>query len=303
MKVLVTGATGFIGYALVQALTERGDQVAATCRDPTLHNTETITWFAADLSGGADWHALTEDIDVIFHLAWASLPATSHLDPAADANTNVVGTLRLLQAIRNNRRVRFVFASSGGTVYGKLNTAAAAESHPTRPLSAHGVAKLAIENYIRVFSKDWGIDTVSARIANPYGPTQKTNRGFGAVTTAITCALKNEDWTIFGDGSIIRDYIYIDDLTAALIALGEHRKGPPEVNVGSGEGHSLNDVARVVSLATCKQLKLNYKTPRNFDVPRSVLNIELAQTTLGWRPQVSFETGVGMTERQMAQRL
>ena len=295
MKILVTGASGFIGAALISALKAQGDTIVATSRLPNLLQRDGVTWHPADLGGGVDWHNLCQDVELIYHLAWASLPASSQVDPAADASTNVVGTLRLLQALRSNSKVRFVFASSGGTVYGELEGEAAREDHPTRPLTPHGVAKLAVENYLRVFAGQWGLDAVSARIGNPYGPSQRTDRVFGAVTTAVSRGLNRKPWTIFGDGSVVRDYVYVDDLVSALVALGRLRGGPGAINIGSGEGRSLNEIATLVGDELGHEMTVRFEASRRFDVSRSILDIRLAREVLGWEPLTSLREGIAAT--------
>ena len=191
--------------------------------------------------------------------------------------------------------MRVVFASSGGTVYGILASTPADEYHVTRPRCAYGVSKLTAEKYLTLYHDLWGLDCVALRIGNAYGPGQKTGRNFGAISTFAASAAKGEAITIFGDGSVTRDYIFIDDLIEAVIAAGNHRGGPTVMNIGSGTGKSLNDIIGVLGEICADQIKTRYVRGRDLDVPVSVLDISLAKAVLQWEPRTSFENGVGAT--------
>jgi len=182
-------------------------------------------------------------------------------------------------------------------VYGVLNSLPVTEEHPTNPRCAYGVSKLAIEKYLILHRDLWGLDSVSLRISNAYGPRQEVIPQFGAISTFAARALRGEPITIFGDGSIIRDYVYIDDLVEAMILAGKFRHGPPVMNVGSGAGKSLNDIVTALSGVLGRQIAVNYVAKRDFDVPVSVLDISLARATLDWMPRVPFEAGIASTLR------
>ena len=303
LRALVTGASGFIGSAVVAALVRRGEQVVAVARRSPPSAAPGTSWVETDLRTHTEWSPLLEGVTTIYHFAWSSLPATSNEDPVADAYDNIVGTLRLLEAVKARSGIRLVFASSGGTVYGKLQASRAAEAHPTQPTCAYGVSKLAVENYLRLFASMWGLDAVTLRISNPYGPGQDTARNFGAVTTFARRALNREPITIYGDGSVIRDYLYISDLVAAVVKAGEMRGGVDVMNIGSGVGRSLNEVVDTIAAALGRPVATRYLPPRNFDVPVSVLDIERAQFALSWSPRVDFFHGVMATLSGLRQAL
>ena len=289
----MTGAGGFIGSALVKALADRGERVVALARRPPLFENSQIRWVHADLRSDLHFPALLDGVTTIYHLAWSSLPASSNEDPVGDAADNILGTLRILEAVKTRPGIRFVFASSGGTVYGRLETKRAQESHPTRPICAYGVSKLAVENYLSFYNALWDLDFVVLRIGNAYGPGQGIIRNFGAVSTFISRALNNQTITIYGDGSIVRDYVYISDIVAALITASERRDGPFVLNIGNGIGYSLNQVLQLISEAFGRSFRVHYTSGRNVDVPFSVLDIRLAETTLGWYPRVTLAQGIG----------
>jgi UDP-glucose 4-epimerase len=157
------------------------------------------------------------------------------------------------------------------------------------------VSKLSIEKYLALYRDLWGVDGVSLRISNTYGPGQDVTRNFGAISTFAARATRGEPITIFGDGSIIRDYVYIDDVVEAMIAAGRLRGGAPVINIGSGYGKSLNDIVAALSVLLGRPISVNYIAKRDFDVPVSVLDISLARQILDWTPRISFEAGVELT--------
>lgn len=296
MKALVTGATGFIGTAVTTALARRGHHVTAFSRGepPSCFSPAVSSLKVAPLED-YDWAHCLEGIDVVFHFAWSTVPNSSNNDPPRDASENIVGTLRLLEAIRRSGKIRFVFPSSGGTVYGKLSTVPVDESHPTRPTCAYGVSKLAIEKYISFYCQLGWLDGIALRISNPFGPRQIPSQSFGAVAQFIANAIKNEPITIYGDGSVIRDFLFIDDLAEAIVAAGEARGGYDVMNVGAGVGHSLMDVIAAIEAVLGRSLIVRHAPARNFDVPISVLDISRARAVLNWGPRVPFRDGIGAT--------
>jgi len=301
MKVVVTGASGFLGRALVRALLGAGHAVTATARRvPRAIEHPLLTWAQLDL-GQPDksWSEILGGADVVYHLAWSTVPSEANRVPAEDARVNIVGSLSLIEAIQSNGRApRLVFASSGGTVYGILSKIPAPEDHPLRPISAYGVAKLAVESYLAVIRGETGLPAVSLRIGNLYGPGQSLQRVFGAVTHFANRALAGEPVRIFGDGSVTRDYLYIDDAVDGLMRAGAH----PEhgaFNIGTGIGHSLNEVASIIAVELGRDLAVERLGSRPFDVPVSILDASRARQAFGWEPRVTLAEGIRKTLRHM----
>jgi UDP-glucose 4-epimerase len=300
MTSLITGATGFIGQTLLRELVSRGERVIAVSRRPRRDELENSVSWRLFPQSAAGWNDILEQVSTVYHFAWSSLPESSNKDPLRDASDNILGTLQLLEAAKKRSNLRLVFASSGGTVYGILASVPANEQHDTNPRCAYGVSKLAIEKYLTLWHGLWGLDGVALRISNAYGPGQNVERNFGAISTFAARMTAGEPITIYGDGSVIRDYLYIDDLIEAVIAAGAHRGGPRAINVGSGVGHSLNDIVAILSRICARNVKIDYLAGRDLDIPISVLDVSLAEAVLEWRPRTSFETGIESTVKALA---
>jgi UDP-glucose 4-epimerase len=297
MRVVVTGASGFMGRALIHALLAQGHSVIATAAGSTRSiDHPRLRWEGLDLGEpNAGWKLILGGADVIYHLAWSTVPSEASRAPVEDARVNIVGSLSLIQAVRDAQpAARIVFASSGGTVYGALSTIPATEDHPLRPMSAHGVSKLAVESYLEVARRESGLSSISLRIGNLYGPGQSRDRMFGAVTQFALRALFGEPIRIFGDGSVTRDYVFIDDVVDALTLAGNSCHTGP-FNIGTGVGHSLNDVAKIVAAEAGHELAIERLGGRAFDVPVSILDPSRANAALGWQARMTFKEGVRKT--------
>ena len=246
---------------------------------------------------------LLEGVDVVHHYAWTSLPASANADPAADLAVNVTATIRLLDAAKRHG-CRVVFASSGGTVYG-ITSEPIPEEHLLTPITAYGASKATAEIYLNLYRSLHWIDCRIARIANPYGAGQNTKRGQGAVAAFLGKALRNEPIVIWGNGAIIRDYIHISDTAAGLVKLAQAQDlgGHCVYNIGSGVGHSLNDLISEIEKLLDRRLEVEYTPSRSFDVPLNILSIRRAQEILGWEPLLSLQEGLGyMLDDMKAER-
>jgi UDP-glucose 4-epimerase len=298
---LVLGASGFIGRHLVLALASAGIPVVAASR------TGNSGIFPAEFSGlirsirfdlaDSDWDLLIKNIDVLHHLAWTSIPATAHTDPAGDLQINVGATIRMLEAVRRRKEPpRVVFCSSGGTVYGRLERVPVVEDHPVAPISAYGAAKAATELYLSQYRALYGIDCRVGRVSNPFGAGQDLARGQGAASVFVHKALSDEPIVMWGDGEVVRDYIHVSDVAAGLMALGcAPPHGQWKFNISSGQGISLNGIVHEIESRLGRPVQVERKPARKFDVPISVLDCTLAKTVLGWSPRLSFSEGIQKT--------
>lgn len=306
MKCLVLGGGGFIGKHLCEGLLAKGYAVRVLDRprldlEDAAFLASRVEWLEGDFTNVADVAAALEGCRWIFHLVSTTLPKNSNENPLYDLESNVVSTLRFLDLARNIDSVRkVIFLSSGGTVYGVPRQTPIPENHPTEPLCAYGIGKLAIEKYLELYRLLHGLDYAVIRLANPYGEYQRTQGAQGAIPIFMHKALHDEPIEIWGDGSVIRDYIYIGDAVEALLKV-MHYAGPERViNIGSGVGTSLNELVRILQEVIGKTISRSYVAGRGFDAPASVLDISRARTVLGWEPRVPLREGI---ERVLKHRL
>jgi UDP-glucose 4-epimerase len=306
MRCLVLGASGFIGTHLVTELSGLGHQVVAYARYFSGKNLNcenaNIEYLTGDFVNEHRWDDLLAGVHVCYHLISTTVPKSSNDDPIADVTGNIIGTLRFLEAVRK-KNVRIVFASSGGTVYGRINSDSIDEEHPTDPLCSYGITKLAIEKYLLLYRELHGVRSVVLRIANPYGEGQQPDAIQGAVAVFMGRVLRGHTIDIWGDGSVIRDYIYIQDVVRAMIAASEYGGRLNVFNIGSGAGVSLLELLRMIEQVTAKKADIIFHPSRSFDVPRNVLNIAKAQKELGWTPQVPMIDGLKKTAIWMRKKL
>jgi UDP-glucose 4-epimerase len=241
-RCLVLGGRGFIGSHLVDALLARGRLVrcfdrphVAPLGEAHLSNPN-FEIYEGDLVSEADVTEALADCDVCFHLVSTTLPKSSNADPVFDVESNVLGTVRLLtNAVKSGLR-KVIFVSSGGTVYGVPIQLPIPEGHPTDPVCSYGISKLAIEKYLGLFKHLHGLDYTVLRLANPYGERQRTHASQGAVAVFLGKVLRGEPVEIWGDGSVVRDYIHIADVVDALLMAFERTSSEHIFNIGAGRG-------------------------------------------------------------------
>jgi UDP-glucose 4-epimerase len=241
----------------------------------------------------------------VVHLAWTTLPAASNRDPRADAADNIGGSLVLLEACRDAGVRRVVFASSGGTVYGPAARLPLAEEHPTQPLCAYGISKLAVEKYVALFHHLHGLEYFVLRPGNAYGPGQDPARGQSAPTVFTHRILAGEPVVIWGDGSTVRDYLHVDDLVEAIarvLASPTPATGPRVFNVGTGRGTSLRELVELCGKVLGKTPRVEFAPARSLDVPANVLDARRLGQVTGWSARVSLPEGIESLARAWERR-
>ena len=295
------GGNGFIGRQVCTRLFAAGHRVLVADRNPTMTNQDPAVVSHAsialqDLAAG-DWDQLLSNVDVVHHYAWSSLPATANKDPLRDLSLNIGVTLNLLDALVRRGGGRVIFSSSGGTVYGRIMKVPISEDHELAPITGYGAGKVAAEIYLRLYRTLHRLDCRIARISNPFGAGQRVERGQGAVTTFIHKALRNEEIVIWGDGSVVRDYIHVSDVGEALYGLStqDDLADQTTFNIGSGVGTSLNAVINKIEKALNRKIMVRHEKGRSFDVPVNVLDISRIVKTLSWSPELSLAAGIEAT--------
>ncbi|MCI0734898.1 MAG: NAD-dependent epimerase/dehydratase family protein [Beijerinckiaceae bacterium] len=295
-KCVVLGGGGFLGAHLVRRLTGAGADVTAFGRSLNVIDAiPGVRRVEGNFEDSAAFEAAVAGADIVYHLVSTTTPATAERDRLFDLTSNVCGTLALLDICRRQGIPRIVFPSSGGTVYGAAPDQVFSEETPPEPISAYGVSKFSIERYLALFNRQFGMRNVVLRISNPFGPLQYGRKNQGAIGIFARALLKGERVTIWGDGSAVRDYIYVDDVTEAFLKAGTYRGEHQVFNIGTGVGRSLNRVIAELERIAGLPLNRRYQPPRGFDVAVNVLNIERAAAELDWRPAVAWDDALART--------
>lgn len=297
-RVLVLGAAGFLGRHLVESLLAAGCTVVAFSRRlPGLLSAEAIVhprlvFVEGDFSCQTTLLRALEGCHACVHLVSTSLPQSSNADPIGDVQTNLIASLQLLDCLEQAQVRRLVFASSGGTVYGLPQQLPIPEDHPTQPICAYGITKLAIEQHLLLRERLGDLQPRILRLSNPYGEHQRPQATQGAVAVFLSRALADEQITLWGDGSVMRDYLHVSDAVAALMQALIHSGEQRIFNIGSGRGVTLRELLSTIAEVVGRQPNVLYLPARTCDVPRNVLCIERARLDLPWHPQLSLPQGV-----------
>ena len=245
-----------------------------------------------DLNEDVDFDLLTKDTDILFHLISTTRPATSNMDIPMEIEDNVVFTAKLLDSCVKNDVKRIVFFSSGGTVYGKGGAFPLKEESPTNPISSYGMQKLSIEKLLYIYNYLYGLDYKVIRLSNPYGPYQRPDGQLGVVSTFIYKTLKGETIDIYGDGSVIRDYIYIDDAIRGVLNIARDNSEHRVVNLGSGYGKSVKEVLDAIVRTVGITPSIRYLPGRMGDIPVNYLDAGRYESCYGSLITVPFEEGI-----------
>lgn len=305
MNILILGASGFIGTNLTIKLIENIDNHITLIdkridyfSDIKKFNFSNVEIKISSLDKDMDFSIL-EGQDVVYHLVSTNVPTTSNQHISQDIQANVLFSSNLFEACVKYDVKKVVFISSGGTVYGKEGSCPLSENTPTNPISSYGVQKITIEKLLYLYSYMYGLDYRIIRLANPYGPYQRPNGVLGAVTTFTYKALKGEEVQVYGDGSVIRDFIYIDDAVKGVLNIVEGENKHHTFNLGCGYGTSIKEVLETIEKALGLKMNIVYKKGRAVDVPVNYLDIRRYEKYYGKLNPVSLEEGVKKTAEFM----
>ena len=304
MRILVTGGAGFIGSHVAEKLLELGHQVVVL-DDLSTGREENIPDGAKFVNGDITDRQLVSKLmgdtrfDVVNHHAAQMDIRSSVEDPSSDARVNILGTLNLLQSSIKTGVKKFMFASTGGAVYGEQDRFPADEGHPTRPVSPYGISKLACEKYLFYYQVQYGLQAVIMRYANIYGPRQNPFGEAGVVAIFSNKLARGEPVTINGDGLQTRDYVYVGDVVAAnLLALDY--AGSITFNIGTGIETDVVTLYKHLAEAAGTDLPAHRGPAKPGEQRRSVISPQFAHESLGWEPRVSLSEGLSRTFRSFA---
>ncbi len=298
MRIIVTGGAGFIGGHSCRMLRERGHDAIAL--DDLSHGRREnippgVALEVLDIRT-PEALSLVEKVrpDAVLHLAAQMDVRKSVADPLFDASQNVLGTLNMLEAARRAGAKRFIFASSGGAIYGEQDVFPAPESHARRPASPYGVSKLCGEEYVAYYARAHGLSTLSVRYANVYGPAQNPHGEAGVVAIFLHRMLTGGEPVINGDGEQTRDYVYVEDV-ARLNAAAIEAEVAGALNVGTGRETSVNDIAAILAGALGGKARFRHGPAKAGEQRRSCIDASAAKASLQWEPRVTLEEGLQRT--------
>ena len=312
MKITIIGGAGFIGTNLARSIAselsmndshltviDRNDSYFNILRSFNLKNT---SFKVFPFSTEIDFDDQVRNQDVIYHLASTIIPGDSNRNIPDELEANVITTTKLLDAcVRQNVR-KVVFISSGGAVYGKKGTCPIKEDTVTYPITSYGIQKITIEKLLYLYRYQQGLDYRIIRLANPYGPYQRPNGRLGVVTTFVYKALTDGMLEVYGDGSVVRDFIYIDDAIRGIRNIVNGENEIRVFNLGSGKGTSINQVIESLRQNIRKDLKVEYIASRSTDVQENYLDISRYESFYGKLNPIELAEGIKKTAEFMQKK-
>ncbi len=290
-RIVLTGGSGFIGTALIGELQKQGytNLVSISANHSTASSE--VESVIASLSNTDALRGAIHANDIVVHLASSSTPATSETQRSQDITENLIGSVSLFEVCAEKGVEKIIYLSSGGTVYGETNGTASKETDPTHPKSSYGALKLSIEHYLEVFGSLYNLPYTIVRLSNAYGKKNVGGIHRSVIDIFLAKSLAHEPLSVNGDGSTVRDYIYIDDAVSFLVEAIENQAWMGIYNLGSGVGTSLNEVIAAVDSALGYSSEVVHRPANAHEVSRIVLNTEKARA-LGWEPRHTLPEGI-----------
>ncbi len=297
-KCLVLGGNGFLGSHLIDALVEDGHDVRAFDRfkegKHSFLSNDRIEILPGDFLNRDDLAKALVGMEYVFHFISTTTPITSENDPLIDIETNVRMSVQLFEECVEARVKKVIFASTGGAIYGANSSENVSEDVLPQPISPYAIGKLSIEHYLHYFAKKRGLNSTVFRISNPYGERQSLAAKQGVIPIFLQHIAKGEPITVLGDGSMVRDYIYVGDM-ARMIASTFATATKDLYNLGSGHGVSVNELVKTIGKIVPDQIKIEHQeSPATF-VEKIVLNTERFSREFGVKPQTELAEGIAKT--------
>lgn len=297
MRILIVGGAGFIGLHTAEYLVLQGHDVRLLdCNGEMLPLEWRERFQLFDLTTGEIPVEELEWAEYVLYFAHTTLPQTSNTRMQFDISSNVVNLVAFLEECTKRNIKKIIYSSSGGTVYGGHSGSEISEAEREYPLCSYGITKMMAERYLHLFRHLYGLDYCVLRIANPYGPKQNITRGQGAVNTFLYKILSKQPITIWGDGSVIRDYLYVEDVAhAVMLAIEGPKEKTPVYNIGSGQGHSLLEIIQSIQECVGHPATIEFQKARPVDVQCNILNTKFAYQSLKWKPTIDLPEGIRRT--------
>ncbi|NMF04279.1 NAD-dependent epimerase/dehydratase family protein [Clostridium beijerinckii] len=290
-KCIVLGGNGFIGVNILRHLINCNYEVSSFDLYLPKNPIEGVTYMSGDFTNDMELLEAIHGQDIILHLISTTNPGKSMIDPYSGYNIDIIQTIKVLESIKETN-AQILFASSGGTVYGEPESCPIKEDSKLNPISHYGITKVTIEHIINMYNSVYGMKNIIMRISNPYGPGQDYTRGVGLIDALVKKGLNDEVVTIWGDGNNIRDYIYIDDLCNAIELLCKYDGNHSVFNIGSGCGHSINNMIEIIKGILDKNINVEYESKRKNDIEHIFLDNKKLKEEVGFIPKISIDEGI-----------
>lgn len=301
-RALVVGANGFVGSHLVDSLVAAGHEVTAFGRFSSvgpMFTASGVRILRGEFLSRADLDLAVAGQDYVFHFLSTTNPATAESDPSLDVRTNVVQTIELLEACVAAGVGHLYFASTGGAIYGPQGKSVYVETDPTLPVSPYAIGKLSIESYLRYFEVMHGLRSTTFRISNPYGTRQPPHRRQGLIPIALRQIALGAPVVRFGDGSMVRDYLYVQDLVSMITRTVGSVPNHKLYNLGSGVGHSVSEVFDALRRVTGVDFAIEERAVPATFVDSVVLDTARFRAEFGDFPLTTLDEGVAHTYEEM----
>lgn len=290
MKILITGANGFIGSNLLPVLINDGHELFCISRN-ALNSNLKVKNFMGNFQDEVLLNEILPQVEMVIHLACSSVPENSISNPDGDVENNVLGSLVLLNKMKEFNVKKIIYVSSGGVVYGNSNQLPTDENAKLQPISSYGITKLILEQNIKLLAENYNMEYCILRISNAYGNGQHERKNQGIINIWIQNIEKGLPIQIIEDGSQVRDYIHISDIVNAFSSVIKNDINGI-YNISTGVGTSLNELLILIEKKLKKSAQIQTIPNRKFDVVKNILNSEKFIKISGWKAKISLEKGI-----------
>jgi UDP-glucose 4-epimerase len=283
---------GFMGGALARRLSDMEKRVHIITLSSLRHTASKVFIHKGSLDEREILERVLPECGTIIHLASSTTPGNSSRHPALEAKLNITPMLNFLEILEDYKKFHLIFVSSGGTIYGNPKRMPVDEGQAISPISYYGAGKIALEYFLRVFEGAPQKNITIVRPPNVYGPGQSFRQGFGIIRTMLEHLRHGTKMEIWGDGETVRDFLYIEDMIRALILLIDMTDDNSTYNIGTGVGHSLNQIIQIVEEVCNRQLCIEYREKRKSDVNAVIIDSSRFMKKTGWQPEMTLEDGI-----------